>query len=71
MGSLFGGGSKMPAPVAPPPVPTNNDAAVNKAAEDDAIRRQGAGRTSTVLTGGQGLGSVGNVSSTAGLLGGS
>ena len=72
MGGLFSSpkiSSPAPAPVAP--TTSNSADALAKAAQEDAIRRQAAGRSSTVLTGAQGLGSTGNVSSTAGLLGGS
>lgn len=72
MGGLFSKphiSSPAPAPVAP--TTANSSDAIAKAAEDDAIRRQAAGRSSTMLTGGQGLGSTGSVTSTAGLLGGS
>lgn len=71
MGGLFGG-SSMPAPQAPPPVPTANAAAIaaSKQQESELLARQRGGRSSTVLNGYQGLGSAGTVSSTSSLLGG-
>jgi len=71
MGGLFGGGGA-PAPQAPPPVPTVNDAAKAAQAQADAMQlaRQQGGRSSTILTGGSGLSNTGTVSSTSGLLGG-
>lgn len=72
MGGLFGGGGT-PAPQAPPPVPTMNDAAAKAQAEQEALlqARQSGGRSSTMLTGGSGLSNLGTVTSSAGLLGGS
>ncbi|WP_426271563.1 hypothetical protein ACN9MB_09055 [Dyella kyungheensis] len=72
MGGLFSS-PKMPAPVAPPPVPTQaaNNTQITKAQQDEQARLQAGGRSSTVLNGGSGLGNLGTVSSTSGLLGGS
>ena len=72
MGGLFSSPS-IPAPQAPPPAPTpaNSQAKIQAAEEQDQINRQAAGRSSTVLTGAQGLGNVGTVSNTSGMLGGS
>lgn len=70
MGGMFSS-PKMPAPVAPPPVPTATDPAVSQAQLDEQARLQAGGRSSTVLNGSQGLGSLGTTSSTSGLLGGS
>lgn len=55
MGKLFGG-APTPAPPPPPPAQTDDGkAAAAKAAEDERLRRQGAGRASTILNGGTGL----------------
>lgn len=70
MGGLFSS-PKMPTPAPPPVAPTNKDASIAQAQQEDQIRRQAAGRSSTILTGGRGLGDLGTVSSTSGMLGGS
>jgi hypothetical protein len=70
MGGLFSS-PKMPAPAPAPAAPTNKDASIAQAQQEDQIRRQAAGRSSTMLTGGQGLGDLGTVSRTSGMLGGS
>ena len=45
------------APAPPPPPPTVNDAEVKAARENERKRRVAAvGRTSTIMTGGQGVG---------------
>jgi hypothetical protein len=54
MGGLLGGGSA-PAPVAPPPPPAIDTAAVQNKARDERLRlAKSQGRSSTILTGGQG-----------------
>lgn len=70
MGGLFSS-PKMPAPAPAPAAPTDKNAAVAAAQQEDAIRRQAAGRSSTILNGGAGLGNLGTVTNTSGLLGGS
>lgn len=71
MASLFGGGGS-PAPQAPPPVPTTNTAALAAQAQQEqmAQARSQGGRSSTMLTGGQGLLNTGTTS-TSSTLGGS
>lgn len=70
MGGLFSS-PKIPAPAPAPVAPTTKDTSVQDAQQEDQIRRQAAGRSSTILNGGAGLGNLGTVSSTSGLLGGS
>ena len=53
MGGLFGG--KPPAPPAPAPVPTIDDAKAEQDSKDAARRRRGA--AATILTGPEGVGS--------------
>lgn len=48
MESIFGKQPKMPTPVAPPPVPTKDDAVQKADAADALLKRQG--RASTILT---------------------
>lgn len=70
MGGLFSSPS-IPAPAPVPAAPVQNNPTVQDAAQQDQIRRQAAGRSSTILTGGSGLGDLGTVSKTSSLLGGS
>jgi hypothetical protein len=61
MGSVFG---EPPAPVAPPAPPTVTSAAPSMDAAAEAQRQALlAGRSSTVLTGGAGVSSLGNTTS--------
>jgi hypothetical protein len=54
MGGFMGGGSA-PAPVAPPPPPAIDTVAVQNKARDERLRlAKSQGRSSTILTGGQG-----------------
>jgi hypothetical protein len=70
MGGLFSS-PKMPTPAPAPVAPTDKSAEVSAAQQDELMRRQAAGRSSTILNGGAGLGNLGTVSSTSGMLGGS
>lgn len=71
LGKVLGTSTKKAAPAQPnaaPPTMANTAAAADAAVDEENRRRAASGKSSTMLTGGQGLANTGTVSS-SGLLG--
>ena len=65
MGGMFGGKPKaLPAPIAPPPVPTIDDASSNRDAADRSRRRRG--KAASIYAGDSGKSDAGGKTQTGG-----